>query len=44
MVLVHFTSQQCDLCIKFEVTSFNTFEAMPRTKSDNKNLQKAITR
>ena len=29
MVLVHRTSPQCDLCMKFEVTSFNTFEVMP---------------
>ena len=44
MVLLHFTSQQCDLSVKFEVTSFNTSEAMSRTKIHNKNLQKAITR
>ena len=34
MVLVHCTSPQCDLsvCLKFEVTSFNTFEVMSLTR------------
>ena len=43
MVLVHCTFPQCDLytalfhnvtylCMKFEVTSFNTFKVMPRTR------------
>ena len=32
MALVHCTSPQCDLCMKFEGTSFNTFEIMPWTR------------
>ena len=32
MVLAHCTSPQCDLCMKFEVASFNTFEVMPPTR------------
>ena len=32
------------LCMKFEFTSFNTFEAMAWTKIHSKNLERAITR
>ena len=32
MVLVHCTTPQCNLCMKFEVTSFNTFEVMLWTR------------
>ena len=31
------------LWMKFEVTSFNTYEIMPQTKIHSKNLQRAIT-